>query len=360
MSAPRLPSVMFIIKFCSVAVAIAAIVFAQLGPGDWQPRTGLGWQTEHVLAYFVVTSIVCLVWPRPFVVGPALMAASVLLEALQALTPDRHVNFLAGLYGAGGALAAALLAELFIRVWRWRTPLKTVKIAGALAVVAFAVLSLVPWQLRPHTGAPESPEHVAADAVAGGLLTFGYGKGEVGPPGPAGPPGRPGPPGPPGPAASGAAIRVIKAPCDQTACGATCMENEQILNAYALNPGGVISFIDERNVSFRPKQSGLQFSCSLALRWPSLPPQSRGGAAVPATAPRRRRRFPSKIGRASPLPPPSCQILPRLRSSEAVRCRNRRPKDGATRPCPTSRWKSTSAWPDRVQRTSLTASDKAS
>ena len=62
-----------IIKICSVAIAIAAIVFAQLGPGDWQPRTGFGWETEHVLAYFVVTSIVCLVWPRPFVVGPALM-----------------------------------------------------------------------------------------------------------------------------------------------------------------------------------------------------------------------------------------------------------------------------------------------
>ena len=273
MSAPRLPSVMFIIKFCSVAVAIAAIVFAQLGPGDWQPRTGLGWETEHVLAYFVVTSIVCLVWPRPFVVGPALMAASLLLEALQALTPDRHANFLAGLYGAGGALAAALLAELFIRVWRWRTPLKAVKITGALAVVAFAVLSLVPWQLHPHTGAPESPEHVAADAVAGGLLTFGYGKG-VGPPGPAGPPGRPGPPGPPGPAASGAAIRVIKAPCDQTACGASCKENEQILNAYALNPGGAIAFVDERNVSFRPKEQStvLVLACIEAAKQSSQSP----------------------------------------------------------------------------------------
>jgi len=152
MSSPRLPSVKLIIKFCSVAGAIAAIVFAELGPGDWQLRTGLGWQTEHLLAYFVVTSIVCLVWPKPLVVGPALMAASMLLEALQALTPDRHANFQAGLYGAGGAFAAALLAELFTRVWRWRTPLKTVKIAGWLTVVAFAVLSLVPSELRPHTG----------------------------------------------------------------------------------------------------------------------------------------------------------------------------------------------------------------
>ena len=140
-------TIKLITKFCSVAVAIVAIVFAQLGPGDWQLRTGLGWQTEHVLAYFVVTLIACLVWPRPFVVGPALMAASMLLEAPQALTPDRHANFLAGLYGAGGALAAALLAELFIRVWRWDTPLKTVKIAGALAPAPQNLLNT--WPLMP-------------------------------------------------------------------------------------------------------------------------------------------------------------------------------------------------------------------
>src|SRR5262245_7040460 len=65
----------FVIKFCSVAAAIAVIVFAQLGPGDWQLRTGLGWQTEHA-SCFVVRSIACLVWPRKFVVGPALMSAS--------------------------------------------------------------------------------------------------------------------------------------------------------------------------------------------------------------------------------------------------------------------------------------------
>jgi len=232
MSSPRLPSIKLTIKFCSVAVAIAAIVFAQLGPGDWQLRTGLGWQTEHALAYFVVTLIACLVWPRPFVVGPAFMVASVLLEALQALTPDRHANFEAGLYGAGGALTAALLVTLVTRAWRWRTSLKAVKIGGALAVIAVAVLSLVLWQLRPHTG---------------------DGKDNAGPPGPAGPRG---PAGPPGPAASGPAIRIITAPCDQLACDAKCMANEQILNAYALNPGGAISFIDERNVSFRPREKG--------------------------------------------------------------------------------------------------------
>jgi VanZ family protein len=163
-----------IIKFCSVAAAVAALLFATFGPADWQFRTGLGWRTEHVIAYFVLTSIVCLVWPRPFVVGPALMAASPLVEALQAFTPDRHANFLAGLCGAGGALAASLVVELFIRAWRWRTELKTLKIAGGLAVIAFAVLSLVPREWRPHTGFAGPLEHIAAYAIAGGLLTLGY------------------------------------------------------------------------------------------------------------------------------------------------------------------------------------------
>ena len=99
-------------KFCAVA-AMALLVFAHLSPANWKPRTGLGGQIDHFLGYFAVTSIVCLAWPRPFVVGGALMAASPLLESLQALTPDRTPSFLAALYGAGGALAAALLAELF-------------------------------------------------------------------------------------------------------------------------------------------------------------------------------------------------------------------------------------------------------
>ena len=46
------------------------------------------------------------------------MAVAALLEGLQAFTPDRSAYFPAILYGAGGALAAALIAELFIRAWR--------------------------------------------------------------------------------------------------------------------------------------------------------------------------------------------------------------------------------------------------
>jgi hypothetical protein len=42
------------------------------------------------------------------------------------------------------------------------------------------------------------------------------------------------------------------------------MENERILNAYALNPGGAISFVDERNVSFRPKEKGRPTALVLA------------------------------------------------------------------------------------------------
>ena len=101
-------------KFCSVA-ALALLVVAALGPADWQPRTGLGYQIDHFLGYFVIKSIACLAWPRPVVVGLALMAFSALLEGLQAFTPDRLPNLVATICGAGGALVAALLAELFIR-----------------------------------------------------------------------------------------------------------------------------------------------------------------------------------------------------------------------------------------------------
>jgi VanZ family protein len=86
----------------------------------WAPRTELGWQFDHFIGYFGITLFVCLAWPRPFVVGGVIMVVAALLEALQALTPDRSANLEAALFGAAGALAAAIVAELFIRAWKWR------------------------------------------------------------------------------------------------------------------------------------------------------------------------------------------------------------------------------------------------
>src|SRR5215475_4077459 len=93
----------------SSVAALALLVFAQLCPAKWKLRTGLGGPIDHFLAYFAVASIVCISWPRPLIVGAALMAVSALLEWLQRFTPDRKPNFLAAFCGAGGALAAAAL-----------------------------------------------------------------------------------------------------------------------------------------------------------------------------------------------------------------------------------------------------------
>jgi hypothetical protein len=97
----------------SSVAAMALLVFAQLCPAKWKPRTRLGGPIDHFLAYFVVTWIVCLAWPRPFVVGAALMAVSALLEWLQRFTPDRKPSFLAAFCGAGGAPAGATIRVSF-------------------------------------------------------------------------------------------------------------------------------------------------------------------------------------------------------------------------------------------------------
>ena len=53
-------------------------------------------------------------------VGGIVAATGALLEGLQAFTPDRIANLEAALWGAAGALAAALVSELLIRAWKWR------------------------------------------------------------------------------------------------------------------------------------------------------------------------------------------------------------------------------------------------
>src|SRR5689334_10953788 len=101
------------IKVSCVAILVLLMLFAALGPAKWQYRTGLGWRVDHFVGYFGFTLMFCLAWARPVIVGGALMVAGFLLEALQALTPDRCCDFEAALYGAGGALAAALFFQPF-------------------------------------------------------------------------------------------------------------------------------------------------------------------------------------------------------------------------------------------------------
>jgi VanZ family protein len=104
-------------KACCVPIVVL-LVIAALGPAKWAPRTQLGWQFDHFIGYFGITLFVCVGWPRPFVVGAAFAAVAALLEGLQAFTPDRSAYLPAILYGAAGALAAALVAEVVVRVWR--------------------------------------------------------------------------------------------------------------------------------------------------------------------------------------------------------------------------------------------------
>jgi len=99
-------------------IAIVCLVFLALGPAAWQPRSGLGWELDHFVGYFVFTLIFCLSWPRPLLVGGALALFALLLENLQSFLPDRSSYFVAALYSAAGVLTAALLAELFIRARR--------------------------------------------------------------------------------------------------------------------------------------------------------------------------------------------------------------------------------------------------
>jgi VanZ family protein len=106
-----------LLKICCVA-ALIAFLFVGLGPSAWQPRSGIGWQFDHFAGYFVLTLMFCVAWPRPFLVGGGLIVFAALLEALQAIPPDRDSNIFAVIYSAAGVLAAALVADLFIRAWR--------------------------------------------------------------------------------------------------------------------------------------------------------------------------------------------------------------------------------------------------
>jgi hypothetical protein len=128
-------------KACSGPI-IVLLVVAALGPAKWVPRSALGWQFDHFIGYFGLTLFFCFAWCRPFLVGGAFMAAAALLEGLQAFTPDRTAYLPAIGYGAGGALAAALVVELVMRAWRWpRNIVQNAKVARPFLKAEYLITS---------------------------------------------------------------------------------------------------------------------------------------------------------------------------------------------------------------------------
>lgn len=99
-----------------LAACGAVIVYATLGPADWQVRLGLHWLIEHFLVFFVLTLLVCLLWPRPMLVAALMLPVAVGLEAAQGLTPDRTPDVATALVAAAAVAAAALLADLGLRL----------------------------------------------------------------------------------------------------------------------------------------------------------------------------------------------------------------------------------------------------
>jgi hypothetical protein len=94
------------------ALLLAAVAADTLAPVAWQVRSGLHYLIEHCIAYFAVTLILCLAWPRPLVVAVSLMALAGALEAGQGLTADRVPDLATAFCGAAGVLVGALLADL--------------------------------------------------------------------------------------------------------------------------------------------------------------------------------------------------------------------------------------------------------
>ena len=102
------------------AVLLVAVAADSLVPVTVQIRTGLHWLIEHFLAYFALTLLFCLAWPRPFIVAATLMAFAGSIEALQGLTSDRIPDLATAFCGAAGVAVGALLASLVTDVWQKR------------------------------------------------------------------------------------------------------------------------------------------------------------------------------------------------------------------------------------------------
>ena len=52
-----------LLKVFSVT-ALVLLTFVALGPATWQPRSGIGWEIDHFVGYFIFTLMFCIAWPR--------------------------------------------------------------------------------------------------------------------------------------------------------------------------------------------------------------------------------------------------------------------------------------------------------
>ena len=102
-------------KWLAIGLLGAAIIFATLGPADWQVRLGLHWLIEHALVFFALTVLVCLAYRRPLSVAAVLVPVAVGLEAAQGLTEDRTADAATALVAAAAVALAALLMDLAMR-----------------------------------------------------------------------------------------------------------------------------------------------------------------------------------------------------------------------------------------------------
>jgi VanZ family protein len=100
------------------ALLTCAIAVASLVPKAWQFRLGLHWLVEHFLAYFALTAVFSIASRKPIAVAAALIPFALVLETLQALTPDRVPDPVTALFAVTGVASATLLADLGLTLIR--------------------------------------------------------------------------------------------------------------------------------------------------------------------------------------------------------------------------------------------------
>jgi VanZ family protein len=101
---------------------LAGLIYVTLSPIDLRPSTPLPTQVERIIALAIVGFAFAIAYPRHIVlVAAVVLGATVMLEALQLLSPSRHgrlVDVAAKLIGAGAGIGTGWLLA---KAWRKRS-----------------------------------------------------------------------------------------------------------------------------------------------------------------------------------------------------------------------------------------------